>query len=190
MLNNKTQKKGKFLSKEIIWFLPIIIFSTFLITLSAKTKVPFYPVPMTMQTFVIMAIGMIAGGRMGALIVLSYLFEGLAGLPVFAGTPEKGIGLSYILGPTGGYLIGYMFTAYLSGNVKNEDKNITKIIKLIIAIVPTYFFGVIWLGSTLGWSMSIVEMGVIPFLLAEAFKIALLVIISPFIFKLKKYTRS
>ena len=106
MFNNKIQNKRFFFSKEIIWLLPIIIFATFIITLSAKTKVPFYPVPMTMQTFVIMAIGVTFGKKVGLFILLTYFLEGLFGLPVFAGTPEKGIGLSYILGPTCGYLIG------------------------------------------------------------------------------------
>ena len=119
MLNNKIQNKKLFLLKEIMWLLPVIIFATFIITLSAKTKVPFYPVPMTMQTFVIMAIGVAFGKRVGLLIMLTYFLEGLFGLPVFAGTPEKGIGLSYILGPTCGYLMGYFITVYLSGNIKD-----------------------------------------------------------------------
>jgi biotin transport system substrate-specific component len=90
MLNNKIQNKKLFLLKEIMWLLPVIVFATFIITLSAKTKVPFYPVPMTMQTFVIMAIGVAFGKRVGLLILLTYFLEGLFGLPVFAGTPEKG----------------------------------------------------------------------------------------------------
>ena len=190
MFNNKIQNKRFFFSKEIIWLLPIIIFATFIITISAKTKVPFYPVPMTMQTFVIMAIGVTFGKKVGLLILLTYFLEGLFGLPVFAGTPEKGIGLSYILGPTCGYLIGYFFTVYFSGNIKNEDKILTRITKLIIAIIPTYVLGVIWLGTIFGWNGSIIKLGVAPFIFAELFKITLLALLIPHIFKLKKIIKS
>jgi len=188
-----------------MWLLPVIIFATFIITLSAKTKVPFYPVPMTMQTFVIMAIGVAFGKKVGLLIMaigvafgkkvgllimLTYFLEGLFGLPVFAGTPEKGIGLSYILGPTCGYLMGYFITVYLSGNIKDEDKILTRITKLIIAIIPTYLLGVMWLGTIFGWNDSIIKLGVAPFIFAELFKITLLALLTPHIFKLKKYIKS
>lgn len=190
MLSNKIQNKKSFLLKEIIWLLPVILFATFIITLSAKIKVPFYPVPMTMQTFVIMAIGIAFGKRIGLLILLTYFLEGLCGLPVFAGTPEKGIGLSYILGPTCGYLIGYFVTVYLSGNIKDEDKILTRITKLIIAVIPTYVLGVMWLGTLFGWNNSIIKLGVAPFIFAELFKITLLALLIPKIFKLKKYIKS
>src|SRR5947209_549651 len=78
------------------------------LTLSAKLQVPFYPVPMTMQSLVVLLIGLGFGWRLGTATVLLYLAEGLAGLPVFAGTPEKGIGLAYMMGPTGGYLAGFV----------------------------------------------------------------------------------
>ena len=83
----------------------IVIFGTLLLTISAKIKVPFYPVPMTMQTFTVVLIGITLGWKLGLCTVLVYLFEGAIGLPVFAGTPEKGIGISYMIGPTGGYRI-------------------------------------------------------------------------------------
>ena len=83
--------------------------------LSAKIQVPFYPVSMTMQTFVVLAVGMAFGWRLGATTVLLYLVEGAAGLPVFAGTPEKGIGLAYMAGPTGGYLVGFVLAAAAVG---------------------------------------------------------------------------
>jgi biotin transport system substrate-specific component len=190
MFNSKVQNKKILFIKEIKWLLPIIIFATFMITLSAKTQVPFYPVPMTMQTFVIMAIGVAFGKKVGLLILLTYFLEGLFGLPVFAGTPEKGIGLNYILGPTCGYLVGYFFTVYLSGNIKNEDKILTRIIKLIIAVIPTYLLGVIWLGIIFDWNGSIIKLGVAPFIFAELFKIILLALLIPHIFKLKKYIKS
>src|SRR5712672_4648101 len=77
-----------------------------LLTLSAKIQIPLWPVPMTMQTYVILVIAMAYGTRLGVATVVAYLLAGAVGLPVFAGTPEKGIGVPYMLGPTGGYLVG------------------------------------------------------------------------------------
>ncbi|MCB1835617.1 MAG: biotin transporter BioY, partial [Geminicoccaceae bacterium] len=82
---------------------------------SAKVQIPFYPVPMTMQTFAVLVIGMAFGWRLGAATVLLYLAEGALGLPVFAGTPERGIGLAYMAGPTGGFLAGFVVAAALVG---------------------------------------------------------------------------
>ncbi|MBT7550852.1 MAG: biotin transporter BioY, partial [Gemmatimonadetes bacterium] len=86
----------------------LAVVGSLLLAVSSKISVPFYPVPMTMQTFVVLALGMAYGWRLGGTTVLLYLAEGAAGLPVFSGTPEKGIGLSYMLGGTGGYLIGFV----------------------------------------------------------------------------------
>lgn len=86
----------------------IAIAGSLLLTVSAKTQIAFYPVPMTMQTLVIMVLGMALGPRLGAATVMLYLGQGALGLPVFAGTPEKGLGLAYMAGPTGGYLAGFV----------------------------------------------------------------------------------
>src|ERR687893_287399 len=85
-----------------------VVFGVCLLTLSAKVQVPFWPVPMTMQTLVVFMLGMAYGARLGAATVFAYLLVGAAGLPVFAGTPERGIGLTYMMGPTGGFLIGFL----------------------------------------------------------------------------------
>src|SRR5690606_39847996 len=85
----------------------IAVLGTLLLTASAKIQVPFWPVPMTMQTFMVLFLGAALGPRLGALTVLLYLTQGAAGLPVFAGTPEKGLGIAYIAGPTGGSLLGF-----------------------------------------------------------------------------------
>jgi biotin transport system substrate-specific component len=90
-----------------------------LLTLSAKINVPFYPVPMTMQTFAVILIGAAFGWRLGTATVLFYLAQGAMGLPVFAGTPEKGIGLAYMAGPTGGYLLGFAARAFVTGWLAN-----------------------------------------------------------------------
>ena len=153
---------------------------------SAKIQVPFYPVPMTMQTFVVLVIGMAFGWRLGTASVLLYLAEGALGLPVFAGTPEKGIGVSYIFGPTGGYLIGFVASAatvgWLSG--KGWDRNVfTTLAAMIIGTVIIFAFGIAWLGAVIGWKNPVLELGLFPFLPAAAFKITLAATVLPLVWK-------
>src|SRR5438105_6246866 len=88
-----------------------------LLTLSAKIQIPLWPVPMTMQTYVILVIAMAYGTRLGVATVMAYLIAGAIGLPVFAGTPEKGAGVPYMLGPTGGYLLGFLVSSFLMGEL-------------------------------------------------------------------------
>ena len=162
---------------------------TILIALSSKISVPFYPVPMTMQTFIVLLCGVIPGPKFGFITLSLYFFEGAIGLPVFQGTPEKGLGITYIMGPTGGYLIGFVISAFLAGSLlsktmgfnkkflikHNKNENLFSVfIKLSIALFPIYLFGLIWLGVVLGWDKPILELGLYPFILGEFFKITLL----------------
>jgi biotin transport system substrate-specific component len=185
MINEKTINKNVLLTKKVIFLIPVIIFSTFIITLSAKLKVPFYPVPMTMQPFVIVLIGAMFGWRLGSTIVLIYVLEGALGLPVFAGTPEKGIGLSYILGPTFGYILGFVFSALIAGYLNFKVNFLKRILLASICIAPIYILGMIWLGSIIGWDKPIFELGAKPFLFAELFKVLLIATILPLVLKLK-----
>jgi biotin transport system substrate-specific component len=185
MINEKTINKNLLLTKKTILLIPVIIFSTFLITLSAKLKVPFYPVPMTMQPFVIVLLGAMLGWRLGATIILTYLLEGALGLPVFAGTPEKGIGLSYILGPTFGYILGFVVSVLIAGYLNFKVNFLKRILLASICIAPIYILGMIWLGSIIGWDKPIFELGAKPFLLAELFKVLLIATILPPVLKLK-----
>ena len=165
----------------------IIILGSLALTISAKIKIPFYPVPMTMQTFVVMLLGLAFGYKIGLATVSLYLFEGIAGLPVFSNSPEKGVGLVYFTGPTMGYLIGFLSATLIAGTISSND-NILKIIsKLLLSVSTIYILGVLWLGTLIGWDKPILEFGVYPFLLAEIFKIALLVIISKKIINLRKF---
>jgi biotin transport system substrate-specific component len=165
----------------------IMILGSLALTISAKIKIPFYPVPMTMQTFVVMLLGLAFGYKIGLATVSLYLFEGIAGLPVFSNSPEKGVGLVYFTGPTMGYLIGFLSATLIAGTVSSND-NILKIIsKLLLSVSTIYILGVLWLGTLIGWDKPILELGVYPFLLAEVFKIALLVIISKKIINLRKF---
>ena len=93
---------------KILKYLLLALAGTIALAVSAKIKIPFYPVPMTMQTFVVLFIGVAFGWRLGLATVFLYLFEGIIGLPVFSGTPEKGLGMTYFIGPTMGYLVGFL----------------------------------------------------------------------------------
>ena len=164
----------------------LAILGTILLALSAKIKIPFWPVPMTMQTFVILLLGIVYGWKLGLFTVLLYLFEGIIGIPVFAGTPEKGIGLVYFTGPTMGYLIGFLAAVFLTGILSFNDNFIKNFIKLIFSVSFIYIFGLLWLGSLIGWDKPIFELGAQPFLLAELFKVLLLAVLIPKILKLRR----
>ena len=157
-------------------------FGSLALWISAKIQVPFFPVPMTMQTFVVLAIGMTFGWRLGGATVLLYLFEGAMGQPVFAGTPEKGIGLAYMMGPTGGYLAGFVVAAMFVGwlGQKGWDRSVlTTLLAMVLGTAIIYTLGVIWLGTVIGWDKPVLQFGVYPFLPAEAFKIALATAVLP-----------
>ena len=164
----------------------ISLLGTLLLAISAKIKIPFYPVPMTMQTFVILFLGIILGSKIGLLTVGLYLLEGVFGLPVFAGTPEKGIGYIYFVGPTMGYLIGFLFSVYVVGFFKYEKGIVDTFFKLIFSVSFIYILGIIWLGILIGWDKPIFKLGAQPFLLAELFKVLLLLVLIPNLLKLKK----
>ena len=164
----------------------VAVLGTLLLTISAKIKIPFYPVPMTMQTFMVLFLGITLGSKIGLLTISLYLFEGIFGLPVFAGTPEKGIGLVYFTGPTMGYLIGFLVAVYFSGSFKYDKGFINTFLKLIFSVSFIYIFGLIWLGTLIGWDKPIFKLGAQPFLLAELFKMLLLLFLTPTLLKAKK----
>ena len=164
----------------------IAALGTLLLTISAKIKIPFYPVPMTMQTFMVLFLGITLGPKIGLLTISLYLFEGIFGLPVFAGTPEKGIGLIYFTGPTMGYLIGFLVAVYFAGSFKYDKGIINTFLKLIFSISFVYILGMIWLGILIGWDKPIFKLGAQPFLLAELFKMLLLLFLTPTLLKVKK----
>ena len=171
---------------KIIKLILIAGIGTLLLTISAKIKIPFYPVPMTMQTFVVLFIGITLGSKIGLLTVSLYLLEGIYGLPVFAGTPEKGIGFIYFTGPTMGYLLGFLIAVYFAGSFKYEKNLINNLIKLLFCVSFIYILGLAWLGILIGWEKPIFQLGAQPFLLAELFKVLLLLFLLPNLLKIKK----
>ena len=162
---------------NILKYFLVILVSTTLLALSAKLKIPFYPVPMTMQTFIVLLIGVCFGWKLGGAIITFYLMEGIIGLPVFSGTPEKGLGIVYFVGPTMGYLLGFVFAAMLTGIFKFDKNIILNFLKLVLSVSIIYILGILWLGTLIGWDKPIINLGVTPFLLAELFKISLLSVI-------------
>jgi len=157
------------------------------LTISAKLKIPFYPVPMTMQTFVVLFFGISFGYKIGLATVGLYLFEGIIGIPVFSNSPEKGIGLVYFMGPTMGYLIGFLTATFLAGFFDLKTNIFLIFIKLTLSVSTIYILGMLWLGSLIGWDKPIFELGAAPFLLAELFKIALLTILTKIIINFRKF---
>ena len=160
-----------FKQSKIIKYVFLALIGSTILAISSKIKIPFYPVPMTMQTLVVLIIGIGFGWKLGLATVSLYLFEGIIGLPVFSGTPEKGVGLIYFTGPTMGYLIGFLVAVYISGKSNFENNLFKNFLKLLIATSFIYIFGITWLGSLIGWDKPIFKLGAQPFLLAELFKI-------------------
>ena len=165
------------IQSKLIKSIFIIILGSIALTISAKIKIPFYPVPMTMQTFVVLFLGSVFGYKIGLSAVGLYLFEGLIGLPVFSNSPEKGIGITYFIGPTMGYLIGFLSACYLASFINSKDNLLNIFIKLSVAVSTIYLLGILWLGTLIGWDKPIINLGVTPFLLAEIFKISLLTLV-------------
>ena len=151
-----------------------------LLALSAHVSVPFLPVPMTLQTLAVVLIGAAFGARLGAATVVLYLAEGAIGLPVFAGA-QVGIGFGYLMGPTGGYLVGYVLAAAIVGFFaeRGADRSFVKLLGAILAAeIVTFGLGFAWLAHFIGPNAAL-SAGVLPFLLGDAVKIILAALLVP-----------
>ena len=142
---------------------------------------------MTMQTFVVLFLGISLGYKIGLASVMLYLFEGVMGLPVFSNSPEKGIGLVYFTGPTMGYLIGFLTASFLASKINIKDSFLLVLLKLVVATSTIYILGLFWLGTLIGWDKPIFTLGAKPFLLAEVFKIVLLALLTKKIIKIRNF---
>lgn len=172
------------------WLRAVIlaVLGTALLWLSAKAKVDIGPVPVTLQTLVILSLGAAYGWRLGAATLMLYLAEGAAGLPVFAGTPEKGIGLSYMAGPTGGYLLGFVLAAAVTGYLAERgfDRNPFKMCAaMLLATAVIYLPGLVWLSTLIGGEKAI-QFGFMPFIWGDLIKAALAAAMFPAIWQLFK----
>ena len=175
------------LQTTVIKSLFAIVLGSIALIISAKIKIPFYPVPMTMQTFVVLFLGISFGYKVGLASVGLYLFEGIMGLPVFSNSPEKGVGLIYFTGPTMGYLIGFLTASFLASKINSKDSFLLVLSKLIVATSTIYILGLFWLGTLIGWDKPVFALGAKPFLLAEIFKVVLLALITKQIIKIRNF---
>jgi biotin transport system substrate-specific component len=151
------------------------------LTVSAKLQIPFWPIPMTMQTYVVLVIGMAYGARLGLSTIALYLALGAMGVPVFAGTPEKGIGLPYMLGPTGGYLVGFLFASSCCAwfAARGFGRSFWKTLAaMTVGHLVIFAFGLAWLTVLMGFSKAF-AVGVAPFWAATIAKTLLGVVTLP-----------
>lgn len=150
----------------------LAVLGSLLLWASAKVQVPFWPVPMTMQTYVVLVLGAACGWRLGAATVLLYLAQGALGLPVFAGTPERGLGLAYMVGPTGGYLLGFVVAAAVTGWL--AERGWTRswgqtLAAMALGHAAIFAFGLAWLATLTGAEKA-VALGLAPFWAATVLK--------------------
>ena len=175
------------LDNALLRNLMLAVAGSLLLWISAKISIPFWPVPLTMQTLVVLMIGMAFGARLGVATVALYLLEGAAGLPIFSGTPEKGIGLAYMMSTTGGYLFGFVVAAGAVGFLAERgwDRNLsTTALAMLIGTVLIYIPGVLWLGMVLGWDKPILSWGLTPFLAGDALKLVIAAVLMPSLWRL------
>jgi biotin transport system substrate-specific component len=164
----------------------LVLGASVLLSLSAKIQVPFWPVPMTMQSYMVLVLGMALGPRLGPAAVAAYLAQGALGLPVFAGTPEKGIGLAYMTGPTGGYLLGFFVAAIVTGQcaARGFDRRWPYALLTATAGMAVIFAcGLLWLSSLIGVDKAI-QFGAAPFALGALLKILLAMLTLPLAWRL------
>ncbi len=163
------------------------------LAVAAKIKVPMWPVPITMGTFAVLTIGTAYGARLGLITMLGYLLVGALGFDVFAGSTAEKFGLTYMMGGTGGYLVGYLMATVLLGALaaRGWDRSIAKLaLALLLANVLIYVPGLLWLGQLYGWDKPILEWGLTPFLLGDAIKLGLAALLIPAVWKLVGDARS
>ena len=173
--------------QKILKIFLMVFLGTVALAISAKLKIPFYPIPMTMQTFVVLFLGLAFGYKIALTTVGVYLLEGILGVPVFSNSPEKGVGLIYFTGPTMGYLIGFLSATFFAGYLNLKSNIFITFSKLIFSVSTIYLFGTLWLGILIGWDKPVFQLGVAPFLLAELFKICLLTLLAKKIIKFRKF---
>lgn len=158
-----------------------------LLALAAKIKVPMWPVPITMGTFAVLTLGAAYGPRLGLVTILSYMLVGALGFDVFAGSSAESVGLTYMMGGTGGYLVGYVLATLALGLLARRgwDRSFAKMaLALVIGNALIYVPGLFWLGQLYGWDQPILQWGLTPFLIGDVLKLALAAFALPTLWKL------
>jgi biotin transport system substrate-specific component len=166
----------------------LVVFGSLLLAVSAQFKIPLYPVPVTGQTLVVLLIGMTYGPRLGGITMAAYLFEGAIGLPVFAGGAA---GMAVLIGPTGGYLFGFLLVAVALGYLAERGMGrsvVSTVIALVIGNMVIYLCGVSWLAGFIGFGKAMAA-GVLPFLYGDALKLAVAAGLMPLAWRAVKATQ-
>jgi biotin transport system substrate-specific component len=165
----------------------LVVAGVLLLAAAAKIKVPMWPVPITMTTFAVLTIGAAYGARLGLVTILGYMLIGALGYDVFAGSSAQTAGLSYMMGSTGGYLLGYVLATVALGVLAQRgwDRSVLWMaLAMGIGTVLIYVPGLAWLGQLYGWDKPILAWGLTPFLIGDALKLALAAIVLPVAWKL------
>lgn len=165
----------------------LVVAGIAMLAIAAKIKIPMWPVPITMGTFAVLTIGAAYGARLGFVTILGYMVIGALGFDVFAGSSAEKFGLEYMMGGTGGYLVGYVLATVALGMFARAgwDRSAGRMgIAMLVGNALIYVPGLIWLGMLYGWDKPILEWGLTPFLVGDALKLALAAIILPAAWKL------
>jgi biotin transport system substrate-specific component len=170
-MNNMSAYLGGLSSGGSARYLAVTVAGVCLMTLSAKVQVPFWPVPMTLHTLAVFGFAVLLGPRLAVSICLGYLATGAIGLPVFSGTPARGIGFAYMAGPTGGYLAGYLLASGLVGWLASGRGVLGRFFAMALGLVLVFTFGILWLARFVP-AEQLMALGVAPFLLGDVLKIA------------------
>ncbi|MBW4708500.1 biotin transporter BioY [Roseobacter sp. YSTF-M11] len=165
----------------------LVVLGIVLLALAAKIKVPMWPVPMTMGTFAVLTIGAAYGARLGLVTILGYMIIGALGFDVFAGSTAETFGLTYMMGGTGGYLLGYVLATLMLGVLAQRGWDRSAVwmaAAMLLGNVLIYLPGLAWLGILYGWDKPILEWGLTPFLTGDLLKLALAAALLPALWKL------
>ena len=183
-VGNLISKNTENINIKILFLIITVFLGSLLLIVSAKIKVPLYPVPMTLQPMAVLMIAMLFGRNLATLTVGLYIFKGIIGLPVFA----FGGGLMYLMGPTGGFILGFFVSAIIIGYLADRGwgKNFSlSIISMLIGMVIIYTLGIFQLALLNGFNYALLK-GFYPFLLGDFYKLLLAGIITPYFWKIYK----
>lgn len=165
----------------------LVVLGVALLAVAAKISIPMIPVPITMGTFAVLTIGAAYGARLGLVTILAYMIIGAAGFDVFAGSSAEAFGLEYMMGGTGGYLVGYVLATLALGFAasKGLDRSVGGMaLAMLVGNALIYVPGLLWLGTLYGWDKPILEWGFTPFLVGDVLKLALAALLVPAVWKM------
>jgi len=163
-----------------------------ILAVAAKIQVPMWPVPITMSTFAVLAVGAAYGAQLGLVTILGYMIVGALGMDVFAGSSAQTFGLSYMMGSSGGYLVGYVLATLILGFLSNRGWGRSfgwMALAMLIGNAAIYLPGLVWLGHLYGWDRPILAWGLMPFLPGDVVKLALAAVLLPGLWKLIDHAR-